>query len=67
MRSLFVMDPLDRIVVKGDSTYVTMRECSDRGFDVWMCTPDGLFVHQGRCKAVAKKVRTTAEAPFFPL
>lgn len=65
MRSLFVMDPLDRIVVKGDSTYVTMRECSDRGFDVWMCTPDGLFAHQGRCRAVAKKVRTTADAPFF--
>jgi glutathione synthase len=65
MRSLFVMDPLERIGVKGDSTYVTMRECTDRGFDVWMCTPDGLYVHGGRCRAIAKKVRTTAAAPHF--
>jgi len=65
MRSLFVMDPLHKIGVQGDSTYVTMRECTDRGHAVWMCTPDGLYVHQGRCRAVAKRVRTTAAAPYF--
>ena len=65
MRSLFVMDPLDRIHVSGDSTYVTMRECSDRGFAVWMCTPDDLYAHDGRTRARATPVRTTAEAPYF--
>ena len=65
MRSLFVMDPLDRIVVSGDSTYVTMRECTDRGFGVWMCTPGDLSSLSGRGRARATPVRTTAEAPYF--
>ncbi len=65
MRSLFVMDPLDRIHVKGDSTYVTMRECTDRGHPVHMCTPDGLFVRDGRAHARCVPVRTTAVAPHF--
>jgi len=65
MRSLFVMDPLDRIQVEGDSTFVTMRECSDRGWPVHMCTPDGLFVENGRAQSRCVPVRTTAEAPHF--
>lgn len=65
MRSLFVMDPLDRIHVKGDSTFVTMRECTDRGYPVWMCTPDGLYVRDGRARARAVRVDTTAAAPHF--
>ena len=65
MRSLFVMDPLARIQVSGDSTYVTMRECTDRGFPVWWCTPDRLYARDGRARAVATLVRTTAEAPHF--
>ena len=65
MRSLFVMDPLERIVVAGDSTYVTMRECTDRGFDVFMCTPDALFSRDGMAYARALPVATRAAAPFF--
>jgi glutathione synthase len=65
MRSLFVMDPLDRINVRGDSTFVTMRECTDRGLPVWMCTPDGLYVRDGRARARAVAVRTTAAPPHF--
>ena len=65
MRSLFVMDPLERIHVAGDSTYVTMRECSDRGYPVWMCTPDDLFAESGETRATARRVRTTDEAPWF--
>lgn len=65
MRSLFVMDPLDRINVAGDSTYVTMRECTDRGFPVAVCTPDQLYSVDGRVRAQCREVRTTREAPFF--
>ena len=65
MKHLFVMDPLERIRVGGDSTYVTMRECSERGFDVAMCTPDELFSIQGETRARVTPVRTTAEAPYF--
>ena len=65
MKSLFVMDPLDRIQVTGDSTFVTMRECTDRGHPVWMCTPDALHSLNGRAFALATPVRTVAQAPFF--
>ncbi len=65
MKSLFVMDPLDRINFAGDSTYVTMRECTDRGYATWACTPDALFTKDGQCFAVATPVRTTATAPHF--
>jgi glutathione synthase len=65
MRSLFVMDPLDRINVAGDSTYVTMRESSDRGFDVAMTTPDRLYVIDGQVRARVTPVRTTTDPPHF--
>jgi glutathione synthase len=59
------MDPLDRIVVQGDSTYVTMRECSDRGYPCFQCTPDDLYAVDGRGHARAVPVRTTADTPYF--
>ncbi len=65
MRHLFVMDPLHKLNVAGDSTYVTMRECTDRGHEVFWCQPGDLFAIDGRCHAVAERVRTTADAPFF--
>ena len=64
MKSLPVMDPLDRIQVAGDSTYVTMLECCTRGYEVAMCTPDDLARGaQSYCRATP--VRVTAKAPFF--
>ena len=67
MRSLFVMDPLERINVRGDSTYVTMRECTDRGLPVAMCTPDRLYARDGRLRAQVVFVKTTKEPPHFHL
>jgi glutathione synthase len=65
LKSLFVMDPLHRINVGGDSTFMLMRECSDRGFPVWMCTPDALSALSGSPRASAVKVKTTRDAPYF--
>ena len=65
MKSLFVMDPLDRIQVAGDSTYVTMLECCTRGYEVAMCTPDDLFARGAQSYCRATPVRVTAKAPFF--
>lgn len=65
MRHLFVMDPLEKINVKGDSTYVVMRACCDRGDTVHMCEPRHLFAHVGRAGAHATPVVVTAEAPHF--
>ncbi len=65
MRTLFVMDPLDVIDVNGDSTYMLMRECTDRGWTVAMCTPDDLYANNGVGHARVTPVPTTATAPFF--
>jgi glutathione synthase len=65
VKHLFVMDPLDRIIVAGDSTYVTMRECTDRDHAVWMCTPDQLYSLDGATFGRVTKTRTTADAPYF--
>ncbi len=65
MRSLFVMDPLERIQVGGDSTYVLMRESTARGWPVWWCTPEELSVRANRAVARAQAVTAHEEAPHF--
>lgn len=65
MRHLFVMDPLSRINVAGDSTYVVMRTCCDRGHRVMMCEPSGLYAFGGRARARVQPVQVTAEPPYF--
>lgn len=65
MRSLMVMDPLDRIHVSGDSTYVVMLELDRRNTPCWMCTPGQLYARDGRCYAAATRVRALPEAPWF--
>jgi glutathione synthase len=65
MKSLFVMDPLDRLNLHGDSTYVTMRECTDRGMPIAYCTPDRLFAVDGVPYGRIHGVRARREAPFF--
>ena len=65
MRHLFVMDPLDRINVVGDSTYVTMREACGRGQEVYYCTPGDLYVECGEVCGRVTAVQVTADAPYF--
>jgi len=65
VRSLFVMDPLDRLNLAGDSTYMLMRESSDRGWECAWCTPDALYATAGEARARVQLVRTTASPPAF--
>lgn len=65
MKTLFVMDPLDRIHVAGDSTYVLMREHCDRGLPIWYCTPDDLYAQNGWAGARATRLTVTDQAPHF--
>jgi len=65
MRHLFVMDPLSRINVAGDSTYVVMRACCDRDHSVLMCEPSDLYALAGRARARARPVHVTAAPPHF--
>ncbi|MCX5743079.1 MAG: glutathione synthase [Proteobacteria bacterium] len=37
MRALFILDPLDRLALAGDTSYALMLEAASRGWDVWTC------------------------------
>ena len=65
MRTLYVMDPLDRIDVAGDSTYMLMLEGCRRGGTVFWCVPGDLFALGGRCHAKCAQVQVTEQAPYF--
>ena len=59
------MDPLDKIDVGGDSTYMLMLEGCRRGGEVAWCTPMDLYALTGRCHARCQRVEVTADAPYF--
>ncbi len=63
--TLFVMDPLDRIHVDGDSTYMLMLEARRRGFEVWMCTPRELYTVGGLAHARATRLDVSRQEPYF--
>ena len=65
MRTLFVMDPLDRIDIAGDSTYVLMLESVRRGSPIAMCTVDTLSVRDNQPWAVTTPVHVTDAPPYF--
>lgn len=65
MKHLFVMDPLDRLAVAGDSTVAVMQRATDRGEALWWCTPDALWAQDGRLYARAEPVRVGHAAPWF--
>ncbi|HWO19736.1 MAG TPA: glutathione synthase [Kofleriaceae bacterium] len=37
MRFLFIVDPLDRLALAGDTSYALMLEAAARGWEVWTC------------------------------
>ena len=65
MKQLFVMDPLDRINVEGDSTYMLMLEACKRGHRVAYCTPDQMFVYNGMAHAKLSFCTVTEDSPYF--
>ena len=65
MKTLYVMDPLERINVAGDSTYMMMREACRRGQPIAFCVPGDMYALDGRARARVQDVRVTAEAPHF--
>lgn len=65
MRTLFVMDPIDRINVATDSTYLLMLEACRRGWPVDWCEPGDLSVRDQRPVARAARVVVTDTSPYF--
>ncbi len=48
MKFLFVMDPLARIHIDGDTTFALMLESQSRGHEVWFCEPPHLGLEHDR-------------------
>jgi len=65
VKQLFVMDPFDRVVVEGDSTYALMREAHRRDWPVFACTPDTLLAVDGEAFADVVQVTVHDQAPYF--
>jgi glutathione synthase len=53
MRFLFVMDPLARIQIAGDTTFALMLEAQARGHEIWFCEPRHLGLEHDRAIAAA--------------
>jgi glutathione synthase len=56
MKLLFVMDPLSRIQIAGDTTFAIMLEAQTRGHDIWFCEPRHLGLEHDRAGAAAWQV-----------
>jgi len=53
VRLLFIVDPLERLALAGDSSYALMLEAAARGWDVWTCQIEhlGLIGDDAVCDA----------------
>jgi len=61
MKTLYVMDPVDRIQVLGDSTYMMILDGQRQGWSSWACTPADLFTLGGAGWARCAPVRVSGD------
>src|SRR5262245_9633272 len=54
MRFVFLMDPLERINIHGDSTFVLMLESQSRGHEVWFAEPKDLELRDNHAHVEAR-------------
>ena len=62
MRCLFIVDPLDRLTLAGDTSYALMLETASRGWEVWTCQLEhlGLVGDDAVADAFPTQVRDAA-------
>jgi len=59
------MDPLEKIIIDGDSTYMLMLEANHRGWETFWCTPDDLYAESGIAIGKIQQVNVTQQSPYF--
>ena len=64
MRALFIVDPLDKLGLAGDTSYALMLEAAQRGWDVWTCQIEHLGLEGD--DAVTDAVPTTVKDAVTP-
>jgi glutathione synthase len=65
MKHLFIMDDLRTVNVYGDSTFMLMLEAQNRGWPVFSCHPNDMFVIQGSGYAHVKEVGISPDRKFI--
>ncbi|MBI3602204.1 MAG: glutathione synthase [Candidatus Omnitrophica bacterium] len=67
MKFLFLMDPLETVVMEKDTTFIFMLEAHRRGHEIYYLPEDGISLQQGRLHfhAVKVKPQTVAHEPFI--
>jgi glutathione synthase len=64
MRALFIVDPLDRLSLAGDTSYALMLACAARGWSVWTCELEHLaLAHDEAIADAAPTIVTSATTP----
>lgn len=64
MRLLFIVDPLERLALAGDTSYALMLEAAARGWEVWTCQLEHLGLEGDDAVADAAWTRVVpADAP----
>jgi glutathione synthase len=64
VRVLFIVDPLEKLGLAGDTSYALMLESASRGWDVWTCQIEHLGLHGD--DAVTDAVPTTVRDAATP-
>jgi len=54
MRLLFILDPLERLALAGDTSYALMLEAARRGHEIWTCQPEHLSLEHDDVVAAAQ-------------
>lgn len=57
LRIAVQMDPIDRINIRGDSTFAILLEAQKRGHDIFYYMPSNLSLHQDRLLARGQKLK----------
>ena len=62
------MDPIERINIRGNSTFAILLEAQARGHGIFYYTPDKLFMRDGRVFAEGSELRVAdAQGAHFEL
>ena len=67
MRFLFVMDTLDRVNPRKDTSFAFLRAAQGRGHTNYHCLPRDLFVSKGQVFAHVHRVRILEQEPYIEL
>lgn len=57
MRIGVQMDPIQDIVISGDTSFALLLEAQARGFETWWFAPDDVFFDRGQVRAQARMVK----------